>query len=70
MIFLHTLTPKIGAQVAKDLADLWLDHDNTQHLVLDFDSTACPIRGEQEEAEFIYHYGINGYHPFVRPIQH
>ncbi|MDN6745166.1 MAG: transposase, partial [Tetragenococcus halophilus] len=62
--FLHTLTTENVsqlAQVAKDLADLWLDHDNTQHLVLDFDSTACPTYGEQEEAEFIYHYGINGY---------
>ena len=66
--FLHTLTTENVSQlsqVAKDLADLWLDHDNTQHLVLDFDSTACPTYGEQEEAEFIYHYGINGYHPFV-----
>ncbi|MEK0152391.1 IS1380 family transposase [Tetragenococcus halophilus] len=66
--FLHTLTTENVsqlAQVAKDLADLWLDHDNTQHLVLDFDSTACPTYGEQEEAEFIYHYGIHTYPPFV-----
>lgn len=52
-------------QVTKKLGDLDMDQQNTQYLVLDLDSTSCPTYDKQEEAEFIYHYGINGYHPFV-----
>ncbi len=65
---LHTLTEENMnqlLQVAKKLGDLGMDQQNTQHLVLDLDSTSCPTYGKQEKAEFIYHYGINGYHPFV-----
>lgn len=65
---LHTLTEENVAQLsqlAKKLADFGMDHQNNQHFVLDLDSTSCTTYGQQEEAEFIYHYGINGYHPFV-----
>ncbi|WP_317939581.1 transposase, partial [Tetragenococcus halophilus] len=45
--------------------DLGMDQQNSQQLVLDLDSTCCPTYGKQEAGEYIYHYGLNGYHPFV-----
>ncbi|GMG62152.1 hypothetical protein TEHAB4_18990 [Tetragenococcus halophilus] len=42
-----------------------MDQQNSQQLVLDLDSTCCPTYGKQEAGEYIYHYGLNGYHPFV-----
>jgi len=65
---LHSLTEeniKQLSQVAKKLGDLGMDQQNTQNIVLDLDSTCCPTYGQQEKAEYIYHYGCNGYHPFV-----
>ncbi|WP_197050567.1 transposase, partial [Tetragenococcus muriaticus] len=56
---LHTLTEENVAQLsqlAKKLADFGMDHQNNQHFVLDLDSTSCTTYGQQEEAEFIYHY--------------
>lgn len=65
---LHTLTEENVnqlLQVAKKLGDLGMDQQNSQQLVLDLDSTCCPTYGKQEAGEYIYHYGLNGYHPFV-----
>ncbi|GMA30003.1 hypothetical protein GCM10025874_32560 [Arenivirga flava] len=51
---LHTLTKEnVGqlSQVAKRLADFGMDHQNSQHFILDLDSTSCTTYGQQEEAD-------------------
>ncbi len=53
------------SQVAKELGDLWMNHEVTQNIILDVDSTACFTYGKQEKAQYISHYGAYGLHPFV-----
>lgn len=52
-------------QLAKVLADQWLHHTNTQHMIIDIDSTHSDTFGNQEHTDFNTHYGTNGYHPLV-----
>ena len=66
--FIHELTEENVAQfqqIAKGLADDWIHHTNTQHMVIDIDSTHSDTFGHQEHTDFNTHYGTNGYHPLV-----
>lgn len=66
--FIHQLSEENNVQlqsIAKALTTIYIGQKNTQHMIIDVDSTHSDTFGKQEQTDFNTHYGTTGYHPLV-----
>lgn len=66
--FIHQLSEENIVQlqsIAKALTTIYIGQKNTQHMIIDVDSTHSDTFGKQEQTDFNTHYGTTGYHPLV-----
>ena len=66
--FIHQLSEENIVQlqsIAKALTTIYIGQKNTQHMLIDVDSTHSDTFGKQEQTDFNTHYGTTGYHPLV-----
>lgn len=65
--FFDRVTIKTNMYLKELVQKLGCDYVNTnvQDIILDVDSTKDITNGHQEGASYIFHYGINGYHPMT-----
>ena len=58
---------KTNMAVKEYIKKLGCDYVNRhiENIILDVDSTKTQTHGHQEASAYIYHYGVNGYHPMI-----
>ena len=58
---------KTNMTIKEHIQRLGCDYVNrhVENIILDVDSTKTQTHGHQEASAYIYHYGVNGYHPMM-----
>ena len=65
--FFDRINMKTNMTIKEHIQRLGCDYVNrhVENIILDVDSTKTQTHGHQEASAYIYHYGVNGYHPMM-----
>lgn len=65
--FFDGINMKTNMTIKEHIQRLGCDYVNrhVENIILDVDSTKTQTHGHQEASAYIYHYGVNGYHPMM-----